>query len=307
MQLYPDPFVFKNYLRPTIAFLAACIVAAAWLQNQTSPREDMPRTRVPIEERTTMPMTQPALSNWLKLNANQPSPDLQQLLEQLPGVATWISIAMPEEDRSPALTLALNPVVHPLPEHKQLAARLGLDTQATILLLNPSALEVLTPPCPNIQPELRPLCDIRKQQEIDEILAEWLGVKDERIHTVAIEMSIGLGTRGAILAERAFNGSVHAEDPLQQQASALIVRSWTVPKEQIVPELTAILTEDSPLAMTAALELGRLGAAEAAPSIMDLADRLEGSAEGIIAEYAHALATETVHPAFTEQLHQPGL
>ncbi len=293
--------------RSVIAFLLVALAAGAWLEVRPAPRAPDTPGLPPVDDGAPLPLSQPDLTAWMMLRADQPTPDLRMLLAQLPGVAVWLHLAMPATARTPDLNLALAPFAYSQHEIGRISEHLGLSRDATLLLLSPPALETLTEACPELPVELLPLCDTRQvMADLDDLLASWLGVRDERTNLLAIDLCVGLGDRGAALAGRVLAGGVPGEDVVQQQASALIVRSWTLPRDEAIAELTGRLSEDGPLSLVAALELGRLGAAQSAGPLADLAARLEGSAEGVVADYALALATGTVRD-FTAELRPPGL
>ena len=256
-----------------------------------------------------MPLEEAELFGWLMTQAQTPTPDLSQLMRSQPGVAVWVSLALPEH--SDSLTMALAPAVYDLKDLEGFAERIGVHVEQARMLLRPEALTILLRHCPALPPDLVALCDAdvraSAEQRVDALIAEQLGSTDEREHLQAIEQAIGLGARGARLAEHALSGAVPAMAPRQQRASAVLVRSWTLPPEQAIPELIGYLRPDDAMALVAALELGRLNAAEAAEPLAALAEALAGTSEGVIVRYAHALATDTVHTAFSSTLHPPGL
>lgn len=293
---------------PAVAFIGG-LGLTAWIRQADVHREPEV-SGVPVVGEP-MPREEAALFGWLMQHAEAPTPDLNRLIASQPGVAVWVSLALPAEQRSPELTMALAPAVYDLRDLEVFAEQVGVHVEQARMLLRPSALSILLARCPDLPPELQPLCSpevlIATERKVDALVAAQLGTTDERLHLLAIEQAIGLGERGAMLAARVLAGEVPSSSPGQQRASAVLVRSWTLPEDVAVAELVGYLDPDDPAALVAALELGRLGAAEAAEPLAVLAEALSGTSEGVVVRYAHALVTGEVHTTFAEELQPPGL
>jgi hypothetical protein len=176
-----------------------------------------------------------------------------------------------------------------------LGTEAGVPAPLVSRLLDDAALSAIRPRCHRIQPELRALCQPAQVADatarIDRTLASWLGSESERHHMLAVELSIALGARGTAIARQAMQSRVPAEDPQLQAVSGLIVLSWTLPRQEAISALTPHLERPAPLAVAAALELGRLGAEDSLPAMRRLSEAMKGSAEGVVVEYAAALAS----------------
>lgn len=141
--------------------------------------------------------------------------------------------------------------------------------------------ECTSEPCAPTQPDtLRCIDDalMRELRQTDPLVGMW-----------AVEAAIH---RGHELDAAAGALAVDARAPSPARARALVVLAWTMPRDEAIPRLRAALTLDTPLALAAALELGRLRATEAESDLRALESRLERPADQALVAYSRALLTD---------------
>ncbi len=162
------------------------------------------------------------------------------------------------------------------------------------VLLEPAAADELLSRCPAVDPVLATLCDPAvyrsRAAEVDALLATTLGSWDEPSALWAAEMAAGLGERGVALSRAVLADEVPTARPEQQRALAVEVLARVLPEPQVQPALRELLARNDGAALVAALELARLGDADASESVDALGRRLEGTAEGVTALWAARLA-----------------
>lgn len=182
-----------------------------------------------------------------------------------------------------------------------LAAAAGLDPALTAVLLAPEPLARAHARCPSSTPAAAAevLCDpaslTAATRRVDDALGALLGSEDDRVALAAMEQAVRLERRGLDLGARILDGALPpCPRPGQQAARALSIRAALLDRPTAITALEGHLHPDDPLALIAALELGRLGAQAQRPALEDLADQLGASGEGILVRYAAALTAGAV-------------
>jgi hypothetical protein len=245
-----------------------------------------------------------ALLAWLEAqapptNESALGADAWPGLRGQPVIATWARqrIDISSASVSTARGLAVHAI--PLLVLRRLAPTAGLDPEAAAILLDPEIADIVATACPNLDPPLTPAMCHPEGREValaglERTLTGWFTAPQIQEALWAIELTIGLGERGTLLARTIERDAEAGPAGDRARASALIVQAWTLPPELAAHVLVRHAKPGDPLAPVAALELARLGLE--APLLEQLAEEAHTPADAALAQLAADVAAERQAP-----------